>query len=229
MEIDKKYYNINFETGMKKELWKKYDEQFSKLVLEYIDENKYSKLQCLDKPDLQMPDKSLGIEVASVVSEAEGAIAGNFLNYIDESVNPNKKIKSKQYLVNACCNIAFQGVMNWPSKSNKDEENNLINVYSKKISKLRSYKEQGFDKIGIFLVNYNPTIRYNINDFANVLKTKFPEKDYDSIFYCSANKILVLDADKNILLSTVINKSDYQALSIMARCNIENNETTNKL
>ena len=35
MEIDKKYYNINFETGMKKELWKKYDEQFSKLVLEY--------------------------------------------------------------------------------------------------------------------------------------------------------------------------------------------------
>ena len=30
-------------------------------------------------------------------------------------------------------------------------------------------------------------------------------------------------------LKTVINKSDYQALSIMARCNIENNETTNKL
>lgn len=114
MEIDKKYYNINFETVMKKELWKKYDEQFSKLVLEYIDENKYSKLQCSDKPDLQMPDKSLGIEVASVVSQAEGAIAGNFLNYIDENVNPNKKIKAKQYLVNAGCNIAFPGVMTWP-------------------------------------------------------------------------------------------------------------------
>ena len=32
---------------MKKELWKKYDEQFSKLVLEYIDENKYSKTSML--------------------------------------------------------------------------------------------------------------------------------------------------------------------------------------
>ena len=223
MEIDKKYYNINFETGMKKELWKKYDEQFSKLILEYIDENKYSKLQCLDKPDLQMSDKSLGIEVASVVSEAEGAIAGNFLNYIDESVNPNKKIKAKQYLVNAGCNIDFPGVMAWPIKRDKDEENNLINVYAKKLSKLKSYKKQGFDKIGIFLLNYNHKIRPNINELAKILKTKFPEKDYDSIFYCSANEILVLDENKNILLSTVINKSDYGALSNMARCNIENN------
>ena len=111
--------------------------------------------------------------------------------------------------------------MIWPSKSNKDEENNLINIYTKKLLKLKSYKEQGFDNIGIFLLNYNPTIRNNINELANVLKSKFPEKDYDKIFYCSANKVLVLDENKNILLSIVINKADYQALSIMARSIVE--------
>ena len=221
MEIDKKYYNMNFETRMKKELWKKYDEQFAKLILEYVDENKYSNLQCMDKPDLQMADKSLGVEVASVVSEVEGAIAGNFLNYTDENIKPDKRVKAQQNLERVGCNIKFPGVMIWPSKSNKDEENNLINIYTKKLLKLKSYKEQGFDNIGIFLLNYNPTIRNNINELANVLKSKFPEKDYDKIFYCSANKVLVLDENKNILLSIVINKADYQALSIMARSIVE--------
>lgn len=221
MDIDKKYYNMNFETRMKKELWKKYDEQFAKLILEYVDENKYSNLQCMDKPDLQMADKSLGIEVASVVSEVEGAIAGNFLNYIDENIKPDKRVKAQQNLERVGCNIKFPGVMIWPSKSNKDEENNLINIYTKKLLKLKSYKEQGFDNIGIFLLNYNPTIRYNISELANVLKSKFPEKDYDKIFYCSANKVLVLDENKNILISIVINKADYQALSIMARSIVE--------
>ena len=221
MDIDKKYYNMNIETRMKKELWKKYDEQFAKLILEYVDENKYSNLQCMDKPDLQMADKSLGVEVASVVSEIEGAIAGNFLNYIDENIKPDKRVKAQQNLERVGCNIKFPGVMIWPSKSNKDEENNLINIYTKKLLKLKSYKEQGFDNIGIFLLNYNPTIRYNINELANVLKSKFPEKDYDKIFYCSANKVLVLDENKNILLSIVINKADYQALSIMARSVVE--------
>ena len=214
---------MNFETRMKKELWKKYDERFAKLILEYVDENKYSNLQCMDKPDLQMADKSLGIEVASVVSEVEGAIAGNFLNYIDENIKPDKRVKAQQNLERAGCKIKFPGVMIWPSKSYKDEENNLINIYTKKLLKLKSYKEQGFDNIGIFLLNYNPTIRYNINELANVLKSKFPEKDYDKIFYCSANEVLVLDENKNILLSIVINKADYQALSMIARSIVEKN------
>ena len=221
MEIDKKYYNINFETGMKKELWKKYDEQFSKLVLEYIDENKYSKLECRDKPDLQMDDKSLGIEVVSVVSEAEGAIAGNFLNYTDEDGNPDKKLKAKNYLEKSGCAIKFPGTMIWPSKSVEDEKTNLINTYSKKILKLNTYKKQCFDEIGIFLINLNPPIMQNMGEISNILKSNFPQKDYDIIFYCSANNILILDENKNVLTLTKIDKSDYQALLIMARSIVE--------
>lgn len=231
MIIDKKYYNpdtyhIVCKEPLNQQNWKNLDEATAKMLLQYIDENKYANLECLDCPDLQMPDKTLGIEVTSVISESEGAVAGNLSKYADEKSDERKKEKAKKNLEKAGCKMLFPGVISWPTKLSSDEENNLINAYSRKIQKLAEYKEKGSKKVGLFLLNNNPTIRYNFNNFADTIKSKFPEKDYDIVFYSSANKILVIDENKNLTKIITIDKKDYEALLIMARDIVNRNIQT---
>ena len=86
MDIDKKFYNCDFEKPLTSQKWKNFNEHLARNILKYIDQVKYDKLVCNDKPDLQLEDKSLGIEVIESISKKEGQIQAALSRFFYEMV-----------------------------------------------------------------------------------------------------------------------------------------------
>ena len=223
MQIEEKYYKMVFDKPLTKQLWKHMEEQWAQLILVYYNEE-YKCLNPSDKPDLQSVDKSLGIEVTNIKSESEGYIDGNFATYVDPRANRIKRTKSLQNLNQYGIQIKFPGVMTKSGMSDDERIQNVINAYKKKIGKISDYRNFGFKKIGLFLFNENPPINPNHNKLRLKLKETFKEHDFDIIFLNAANRLMVLDENKEIIDLITINKDDYIAMSCKARDIVENNE-----
>ena len=223
MQIEEKYYNMSFDKPLKQQLWKHMEEQWARLMLISYDE-KYNCLKCLDKPDLQSVDKSFGIEVTNIKSESEGYIDGNFATYVNPVIKDSKRTNALQNLNRCGIHINFPGTMIKPGISDDERIQNVVNSYKQKIVKISDYRNFGFKKIGLFLFNENPPINPNHNKLRLKLKETFKEHDFDIIFLNAANRLMVLDENKEIIDLITINKDDYIAMGCKARDIVENNE-----
>ena len=228
MKIEEKYYtHTPYTSPLKRQLWKKFDERLAKLILSYYDD-KYDALQCLDQPDLQIIDKSLAIEVVNVKSKIEGFIDGNFANYTDPKASDKKKNVSIKNLNKIGIQMQFPGVITKPSITDKNRIEHIVCAYKTKIDKLDKYKEYGFNKIGLFLIDENPLINPLFENISTTLKHEFTSKDYDIIFYNAANTLILFDSDKNVIDNIKIPNKDFNAINYKARDIVEHLEITKK-
>ncbi len=227
MQIEEKYYKMVFDKPLTKRLWDKMEEQWARLMLISYDE-KYKCLECLDKPDLQSIDKSLGIEVTNIKSESEGYIDGNFATYINPTIKDTKRTNALQSLNRCGIHIKFPGTMIKHGMSDDERIQNVINAYKQKIEKLSNYKKAGFEKLGLFLFNENPPINPNYGKLESKLKEKFKEHDFDIIFLNAANRLIIFNEKKEFIGEFIINKTDYVAMGCKARDIVEHLEITKK-
>ena len=215
MEIEEKYYNMRFDLPLKKELWSDMEEQMAQLLLTYYNE-KYGSLKCIDRPDLQNPDKSLGIEVANMKTETECYVEGNIATYLNPLINNEKREKARKTLNRAGISTEYEGVIT-TTMCYRDRVDGIISTYNKKLIKLPEYKEKGFNKIGLFLFCEKPPINPFSENIISILKETFKKHDFDIIFINTANHLIVLNEKKNLVDEITINKNDYTALFCKAR------------
>ena len=144
----------------KSEVMKKSQESFVLLVLKHCELERYASLITADAPDLQTPDKSIGIEVTYAVSQDVAKINGECVKYTHGKDTPQDKAECERRIIQhggSIDRIAVRDsdvivVLSFPVTDSQEEMRVLENAVRNKMKKVSAYKQKGFDTVGLFLI-----------------------------------------------------------------------------
>ena len=114
----------------------------------------YDSFEVHDAPDISDGSKLIGIEVTEAVSDEQAQIQGEFVKYRLES-SPKKKERRKWVIENNGASVNELG-LTYPVKNGDDEKKIFQNAILKKMEKLASYRNQGYQKVGLFVFYDEP-------------------------------------------------------------------------
>ena len=113
--------------------------------------------------------------------------------------------------------------VSFPAVNSNDEWNAILNVLSKKLKLLPTYKSKGFDKMGLFIMFNEPPIPFNVSD--SLLKLSDFQKDfeekYDCLFLGYHYGVICYDFKTMSCTVNVIEEKHFQEMSVSARDIVE--------
>ena len=129
---------------------KKYVEVLALSVLQYCYGDIYAGFDVHDAPDISDENRLIGIEVTEAVTKEEAQIEGEFVKYRLES-SLEEKERRKQIIENNGAKVDELG-LTYPVKNSDSEKLIFQDAVRKKMEKLASYRRQGFEKVGLFVL-----------------------------------------------------------------------------
>lgn len=214
-----------FTTALDSKLHSKYNEQLVFYILKHIFPDSFSGFILDDKPDIQATDKSVGIEITEAVSPTVAQIDGEFAK-----LRFGKKLKSEQ---DKCKRIIERNggkvdgyVLSYPVVDSKEEFDIFCNALKQKLKRLSSYREKGFQRVGLFIFFAQLPIPFNIEDsikrFAEV--QKMSEERYDFLFLGYYYSVIYYDLNTMSYKVYKIGEDQFQSMSLSARKTVEARE-----
>lgn len=141
---------MSFNKPLNAHLRTKYTEHFTFSVVKHCFPEQYQNLQWEDAPDLQMPDKSIGIEITVAVSPETAQIDGEFTKYRVGKQSAEDKEKCKE-LIERNGGSLWEIGLNYPVQTQEGEQTIFRNAIQRKLKKLASYRQKGFQRIGLLM------------------------------------------------------------------------------
>lgn len=200
---------------------KNFVEHLALRILKYCFKDTYNSLCILDKPDLQMIDKSLGIEVTEAVSKVEAQIDGEFGKYQFE-VDSSVRERRRNIIELNGGKLDELGLL-YPVKNGCIEKIIFQEALRNKFDKLTSYLNEGFTKMGLFIYYDEPPIPFKIKDLKDWFDEVISEYSvgYDELFFsypCGLIHYIIPDGEIRIIS---IKREDYENLQYEVRKEIE--------
>lgn len=142
----------------------------------------FPKFLCNDAPDLQSRDNQIGIEVTEAISKEDAQISGLFSNYRNSKCRTDKW---RDIVKKSGGKVAFdESNITYPTITSEDEWKTICEIYGKKLGKIMSYRQKGFEKIGLIIIssdNLIPIKKETMEKSMKAISEKFHEK-YDFVF-----------------------------------------------
>lgn len=213
-----------YEGPLKSHLETKYTEYFAYLVLKRCYAEQYGDLVLDDAPDLQRPDKSVGIEVTVAVSKKRAQIDGEFTNYRVGKQDVDAKERCKQIIE---CNGGKieQFGLSYPVQTLKGEQEIFRAAIQNKMKKLATYRRKGFTQVGLFMLYEEiPIPPDNVQrDWLQLFddaQDEYGDK-YDFLYFCYPDALLTYYFSTGSYRVDVIGREQYGELSKAARLAVE--------
>ena len=138
---------------------KKYHEIFALLTMQHFYPHMSANLVLKDSPDLQDLESSLGIEVTRIISPYKAKISGEFVKYrLNKKTRKHLKKFCKIAKDNGGKVLLAGGGIIYPSVNECDELGLLESIVIQKGRKIASYRGNGFNKLGLFVIYDSPMI-----------------------------------------------------------------------
>ncbi len=196
---------------------KKYVEFLALGILQYCYGDTYVRFNVYDAPDIRDENKVIGIEVTEAVTKEEAQIEGEFAKYRIES-SLEEKERRKQIIENNGAKVNELG-LTYPVKDGDSEKLIFQDAVRKKMKKLASYRQQGFEKVGLFVFYDEPPIPILKNCFDEVLN-EYRDK-YDVIYFGYSCGLIEYDILLNSIQVQPIESNAYNRLQYEARLKVE--------
>ena len=196
---------------------KKYVEFLALGILQYCYGDTYVRFNVYDAPDIRDENKVIGIEVTEAVTKEEAQIEGEFAKYRIES-SLEEKERRKQIIENNGAKVDELG-LTYPVKDGDSEKLIFQDAVRKKMKKLASYRQQGFEKVGLFVFYDEPPIPILKNCFDEVLN-EYRDK-YDVIYFGYSCGLIEYDILLNSIQVQPIESNAYNRLQYEARLKVE--------
>ncbi len=213
---------LQYKTALDSKLHNKYIEQLSLLMLKYICPDSYSNLSLADSPDLQSLDMSIGIEVTEAISQSIARIDGEFVKMRFGKKETDARLLCKK-------KIELNGgevddiSLSYPPITSKEEIKIFQNAVQRKMPLLPTYRDKGFQKVGLFVFYDQPPIPFDFADslewFAEIQR-KYHD-NYDFLFFGYHCGIIQYDFKKMIFDTYRIGQSAFHNMCILARNEVE--------
>ena len=221
---------LSFDGPLKSHLRTKYTEYFAYLVLKRCYSEHYDDLLLDDAPDLQMPDKSVGIEVTVAVSKQTAQIDGEFTNYRVGKQGAEAKERCKQIIEHNGGKIDPLG-LTYPVQTLKGEQAIFRAAIQNKMKKLASYRRKGFAQVGLFMLYEEmPLPPGNVQrDWLQMFddaQEGYGDK-YDFLYFCYPDALLTYHFSTGSYHVDVIGREGYGELSKAARLAVERERQRN--
>lgn len=215
------FFDFKYKTPLKSNLHGRYIEHLSLLMLRRSFDG-YSDFDVSDKPDLVSVDGKCGIEVTEAIVPEIAHIKGEFTKLKFGKKDDNEKNKCIDKIKLSGGKIDDLGV-SFPAVNSNDEWNAILNVLSKKLKLLPTYKSKGFVKMGLFIMFNEPPIPFNVSD--SLLKLSDFQKDfeekYDCLFLGYHYGVICYDFKAMSCTVNVIEEKHFQEMSVSARDIVE--------
>lgn len=209
-----------FEKPLTSRFRKRYVETLALGILQYCYKDKYAGFEIHDAPDISDGNKLIGIEVTEAVSDEQAQIQGEFVKYRLED-KAEQRERRKRIIENNGASVNEFG-LTYPVKNGDDEKQIFQNAVKKKMEKLKLYRNQGYQKVGLLVFYDEPPIPVKLED----LKYYFDEvmdgyKDkYDSIYFVHSFGLIEYDVLTDEVQVIPIERSIYNRLKYDARVKI---------
>ena len=200
---------------------KKYVEFLALGILQYCCDDTYVGFNVYDAPDIRDENKVVGIEVTEAVTKEEAQIESEFVKYRLES-RLEEKERRKQIIENNGAKVDELG-LTYPVKNGDSEKLVFQDAVRKKMKKLASYRQQGFEKVGLFVFYDEPPIPIHLEELKNCFDEVLNEyrDKYDVIYFGYLCGLI----EYNILLNSIqvqpIERNAYNRLQYEARIKVE--------
>ena len=200
---------------------KKFVEFLALGILQYCYSDTYAGFDVHDRPDISDENRLVGIEVTEAVTKEEAQIEGEFVKYRLES-RLEEKERRKQIIENNGAKVNELGLTH-PVKDGDSEKLVFQDAVRKKMEKLASYRQQGFEKIGLFVFYDEPPIPIHLEELKNCFDEVLNEyrDKYDVIYFGYPCGLI----EYNILLNSIqvrpIESNVYNRLQYEARLKVE--------
>lgn len=209
-----------FEKPLTSRFRKRYVETLALGILQYCYKDKYAGFEIHDAPDISDGNKLIGIEVTEAVSDEQAQIQGEFVKYRLED-KAEQRERRKRIIENNGASVNEFG-LTYPVKNGDDEKQIFQNAVKKKMEKLKLYRNQGYQKVGLLVFYDEPPIPVKLED----LKYYFDEvmdgyKDkYDIIYFVHSFGLIEYDVLTDEVQVIPIERSIYNRLKYDARVKI---------
>lgn len=199
---------------------KKYVETLALGILQYCYKEKYAGYEVHDAPDISDGNKLIGIEVTEAVSDEQAQIEGEFVKYRLESRTEEKE-RRKRIIEENGASVNQLG-LTYPVKNGDDEKQIFQNAIRKKMEKLKSYRTQGYQKVGLFVFYDEPPIPVkleDLKDYFDEVMNGYNDK-YDIIYFVHSFGLIEYDILTDEVQVRPIERSIYNKLRYDARVKI---------
>ncbi len=213
MNFTSRVINKCYTVPLKSELMKKSMEYKALGVLKYCFGGTYHSLKAADKPDLQMPQ--IGIEVTEAINFKEAQALGEFTKMrVQGAISGTRVING---------HIMDKDSITWLPKKIEDEQECITRAFEKKLKKIPSYRKNGFDKVGLFIVYREPLFPDTpLQCFEWLQKSQKESYDSFNFAYLLAAEILgVFDFDAKSCNWLRIKRDDMDSIKKLARMTAE--------
>ena len=200
---------------------KKYVEFLALGILQYCYGDTYVRFNVYDAPDIRDENKVIGIEVTEAVTKEEAQIEGEFAKYRIES-SLEEKERRKQIIENNGAKVNELG-LTYPVKDGDSEKLIFQDAVRKKMKKLASYRQQGFEKVGLFVFYDEPPIPIHLEELKNCFDEVLNEyrDKYDVIYFGYSCGLIEYDILLNSIQVQPIERNAYNRLQYEARLKVE--------
>lgn len=221
MEIDMDDL-MPFRVPLDSHLKTKSREYFAILVLKYCESDKFADLVLADAPDLQMPDKSVGIEVTVAISQQQARLEGEFEKYQFGKQGDSEKAKSKEK-IELCGGKMNEYSLSYPVKTSEDELTVFQSAIRNKMRKLSFYREKGYASMGLFLLYEEPPIPNQLIKWFSCFDAgqEGYSDQYDFLFFCYDCALLYYDFHSKKYIMFPIDRDVFYGLKKKARIRTE--------
>lgn len=158
----------------------------------------FPKFLCNDAPDLQSRDNQIGIEVTEAISKENAQISGLFSNYRNGKCRTDKW---REIVKKNGGEVAFDGSnITYPTITSEDEWKTICEIYGKKMDKIMSYRQKGFEKIGLIIIYSDsliPVKKETMEKSMKDISKKFKEQ-YDFVFLVASETFFEFDGYGNL-------------------------------
>lgn len=209
-----------FEKPLTSRFRKRYVETLALGILQYCYKDKYAGFEIHDAPDISDGNKIIGIEVTEAVSDEQAQIQGEFVKYRLED-EAEQRERRKRIIENNGASVNEFG-LTYPVKNGDDEKQIFQNAVKKKMEKLKLYRNQGYQKVGLLVFYDEPPIPVKLED----LKYYFDEvmdgyrDKYDIIYFVHSFGLIEYDVLTDEVQVISIERSIYNRLKYDARVKI---------
>lgn len=188
---------IDFRKPLESHLMKDSTEWLALLIVSQC-KTDFPKFLYNDAPDLQSRDNQIGIEVTEVISKENAQISGLFSSYRNGKCRTDKW---RDIVKKNGGKVAFdESNITYPTITSEDEWKTICEIYGKKMDKIMSYRQKGFEKIGLIIIYSDsliPVKKETMEESMKGISKKFKEK-YDFVFLVASETFFEFDGYGNL-------------------------------
>ena len=203
---------------------KKYIENIALLILKHIFPDEFSQLESHDKPDLQDRDKLVGVEVIEAKSQQIARIEGEFRKMQFGKKSKEERLKCKQKIETNGGEISRIS-LSYPIRTAEDEKRLFQDSIRLKVEHLPSYRNEGFQSMGLFMFYNEPPIPFrpsDLNKWFIDIQNAYQDK-YNFLFFGYHCGGVYCDFAKSNYEVYSINRNDFDEICKKARMDAEIN------